>query len=46
MNNLTPEEKAVGRDNYYEAVAAADAAGDFLQFSVGGSVANGCKIEW
>ncbi|MEE3369866.1 MAG: Gfo/Idh/MocA family oxidoreductase [Planctomycetota bacterium] len=29
MNNLTPEEKAVGRDNYYEAVAAADAAGRF-----------------
>ncbi|MAV34391.1 MAG: dehydrogenase [Planctomycetaceae bacterium] len=29
MNNLTPEERAVGRDNYYEAVAAADVAGRF-----------------
>jgi len=49
--NLTPEEKEVGRDNYYEAMGAFHAFGtkepnrrDFLKNAIGGGLVTGAGL--
>lgn len=49
MYNLTPEEKAVGQDNYYEAIGSADAAGrfnrrDFLKGVIASGAVSGAGL--